>query len=58
MLSQSKISFISSLQHKKYRKDTPEGSKDFVVEAKMSEWRDPDAPEESSEEFLALPGEE
>lgn len=46
---------ITKTKQQTVRKDTPQGSKDFVVEAKISEWRDPDNPEAPSDEFLALP---
>lgn len=32
------------------RKETPSGSKDYVVSARVSEWRNPDAPEDAEKE--------
>lgn len=48
---------ITKTQSKRHTKNTPEGAKDFIVEARVTEWRDADNPEEHtpSDEFLALP---
>lgn len=49
---------VTRTQSKRHTKNTPEGAKDFIVEARMTEWRDPDSPEDTMphDEFLALPG--
>jgi len=48
---------VTKTQSKRHKKNTPEGMKDFVVEARVTEWRDPDDPQDSAphDEFLALP---
>jgi hypothetical protein len=48
----------TSVQRKAAQKQTPKGMKDVVVEARMTEWVDPDAEDEDEtpNEFLALPG--
>ena len=48
---------FTKTQSKRHTKQTPEGAKDFVVEARMTGWRDPDAPDDvdAHDEFLALP---
>ena len=46
----------TTIQRKASQRETRQGMKDVVVEARMTEWVDPDAEEESSvpEEFLQL----
>lgn len=48
----------TTTQRKTMRKNTPQGSKDYVVEAKVSQWVNPDAEEsesgEAPNEFLSL----
>ena len=46
---------VSRTQAKRMRKDTPDGAKDVIVEARMTEWRDPDGDYLPDNEFLALP---
>lgn len=48
---------FTKTQSKRHTKHTPEGAKDFVVEARMTGWRDPDAPDDETahDEFLSLP---
>ena len=50
----------TSVQRKKVQKMTDQGLKDFHVEARMTEWVDPDNEDDSRpvpEEFLRLPAE-
>lgn len=46
----------TSVQRKATQKETPKGMKDVVIEARMTEWVDPDAEDddEGPNEFLAL----
>lgn len=47
---------VTKTQKRRSQKDTPEGKKDFIVEARITEWNDPDAPDElPADEFLSLP---
>lgn len=48
---------VTKTQSKRHTKNTPEGAKDFIVEARVTEWRDPDSPEDTMphDEFLSLP---
>lgn len=50
---------VTKTQSKRHTKNTPEGAKDFIVEARVTEWRDPDDPDDCApnDEFLALPAE-
>jgi hypothetical protein len=41
---------------KRVRKNTAEGAKDFIVEARTSEWVDPDEDHAPASEFKQLPG--
>jgi len=47
---------VTKRHRKTMRKQTPEGDKDFVVEARETEWRDPDQEDVTpDEEFLNFP---
>lgn len=47
---------VTKTQQQRMKKQTPQGEKDFVVEAKVSQWVDPDREEgDVPDEFLALP---
>lgn len=47
--------YVTRTEAQTVYKDTPEGRKQFVVEANISEWRDPDEIYQPQEEFRALP---
>lgn len=46
---------VLKIHQQKAYKDTPEGRKDFTVEAQVREWRNADDQHEPDEEFLSLP---
>lgn len=46
---------IIDTRTERVRRETPEGEKDFLVEARVKEWRDPDKPRDVPSEFVALP---
>ena len=46
---------VTKKQTKTHTQKTPEGDRDVVVEARMTEWRDPDQDHDPDEEFLSLP---
>lgn len=50
---------VTKTQQETFYKDTTEGKKSYVVEGKVSEWQNPDAPgkTEISPEFKGLPRE-
>lgn len=47
---------ITRTQGKKVCQAGPDGNRDVVVEARFTEWVDPDDPVEPKKEFLELPG--
>ena len=46
---------VTETKTERVRRQTPEGEKDFLVEANIKEWRNPDEPRKAPAEFLALP---
>jgi hypothetical protein len=46
---------VTKTQQQTVRKQTAAGAKDFVVEAKFTQWVDPDKPVTPDKEFLTLP---
>ena len=46
---------ITETKTERVRRQTPEGEKDFLVEANIKEWRNPDKVYEVPTEFRALP---
>ena len=46
---------VVEVKQQRMRKATPQGEKDFVVEANVSYWRNPDDPQTPDPEFTALP---
>ena len=49
---------VSKIKQKMVHKDAPNGRREMMVEARITEWRNPDAPEddhvEADQEFLAI----
>lgn len=46
---------IIKTQRETAYKDTPDGKKSFIVEGRVSEWRNADEPQKPEAEFLSLP---
>lgn len=46
---------VTETKTERVRRQTPEGEKDFLIEAHVKEWRNPDQPRTPPAEFVALP---
>lgn len=46
---------VTRTKHQTVRKSTEHGVKDVMVEARVTEWINPDAPASTPQEFLSLP---